>query len=421
LHRDYQGTILAISDEAGIVLEKRAFDAWGSLTKYWNSNGITTIPTSEGLLLLDRGYTGHEHLLGVGLINMNARLYDPKLHRFLSPDNFVQDPSNSQSFNRYGYCWNNPLKYADYNGEIFGWDDLLVAGIGGVINWAANGCQFNAAGLGYFGTGMAAGIATYYGGPLAGAAVLGAGNSVTKQLSTTGNVDGLQLFGDTLTTVAISGASAGISNYIAPYIDPAINSIVVNSVIRESVKQSISNAISGFAISGVMTYAQTGSFNEALIGALSGAGMGAAMGAANGLVVGYVAVKAKTVSNVDHATKAQAETTTEKNSTAGNNTPNQKGRVGEIAAGIDPTNPKVQIKVNGQTRIPDRLENGFLDEVKNVKQQSFTKQLRDFHKYSIDNGLKMRLYLPNNNTPVSAPLQQQFNNGTIIRMSLNLN
>nr|WP_232212841.1 RHS repeat-associated core domain-containing protein [Capnocytophaga sp. oral taxon 326] len=38
---------------------------------------------------------------------MNARLYDPVLHRFLQPDNYVQDPFNTQNFNRYGYCLNN--------------------------------------------------------------------------------------------------------------------------------------------------------------------------------------------------------------------------------------------------------------------------------------------------------------------------
>ena len=62
---------------------------WGNITNYWNAEGATTIP-AEGILL-DRGYTGHEHLLSVGLINMNARLYDPVLHRFLQPDNYVQD------------------------------------------------------------------------------------------------------------------------------------------------------------------------------------------------------------------------------------------------------------------------------------------------------------------------------------------
>jgi hypothetical protein len=230
----------------------------------------------------------------------------------LQPDNFVQDPSNTQNYNRYGYCYNNPLKYTDVTGEWFGWDDLAVAFVGGVINWGANGFQFNAAGLGYFVTGTAAGIATYYGGPVAGAAVLGIGNSVTNQLSTTGKVDGWQIFGDTLTTIAISGASAGIGKYIAPYLDPVVNSIVVNSVIRETVKQSVSNAISGFAIGGAMEFARGGTLNDALNGGLSGLKSGAALGAANGLILGYVAVKAKTVASKENTTQTQTEPTTEK-------------------------------------------------------------------------------------------------------------
>ena len=51
------------------------------------------------------------------LINMNGRMYDPVLGRFLSPDNYVQMPTSAQSFNRYSYCLNNPLKYVDPDGE----------------------------------------------------------------------------------------------------------------------------------------------------------------------------------------------------------------------------------------------------------------------------------------------------------------
>ncbi len=76
---------------------------------------------------LNRGYTGHEMMPEFGLINMNGRLYDPALGRFLSPDNYVQEPGNSQSFNRYSYCLNNPLKYTDPSGELFGIDDLGIA------------------------------------------------------------------------------------------------------------------------------------------------------------------------------------------------------------------------------------------------------------------------------------------------------
>ena len=69
---------------------------------------------------IGRGYTGHERLKWFGLIYMNARLYDPVLGRFLSPDPFVQMPDFTQNFNRYSYCLNNPLVYVDENGEVIG-------------------------------------------------------------------------------------------------------------------------------------------------------------------------------------------------------------------------------------------------------------------------------------------------------------
>ena len=36
---------------------------------------------------------------------------------FLSPDNYMQDPTSQQGFNRYAYCMYNPLKYVDPSGE----------------------------------------------------------------------------------------------------------------------------------------------------------------------------------------------------------------------------------------------------------------------------------------------------------------
>ncbi|WP_054851351.1 RHS repeat-associated core domain-containing protein [Olleya sp. ITB9] len=115
LHRDYLGSILLITDGNGNAKEKRHFDAWGKTVKIEDGNGNTL----DKLTFLDRGYTGHEHLQGVNLIHMNGRLYDPNLKRFLSPDNFVQDPYNTQNYNRYGYVLNNPLMYVDPSGETY--------------------------------------------------------------------------------------------------------------------------------------------------------------------------------------------------------------------------------------------------------------------------------------------------------------
>ena len=47
---------------------------------------------------------------------MNGRIYDPLLGRFLSADLQIQFPGTLQSYNRYSYCRNNPLKAVDLTG-----------------------------------------------------------------------------------------------------------------------------------------------------------------------------------------------------------------------------------------------------------------------------------------------------------------
>lgn len=104
---DHLGSVTRIYDDQGTAVFSAEYDAWGKQTVTTNTIGF------------HRGYTGHEMLSEFGLINMNGRLYDPILGRFHSPDNFVQMPDFSQSFNRYSYCLNNPLKYKDPDGEWF--------------------------------------------------------------------------------------------------------------------------------------------------------------------------------------------------------------------------------------------------------------------------------------------------------------
>lgn len=112
---DNLGSILSVFDDNGKKVFDASYDAWG-----WQSVGMNAIG-------LHRGYTGHEMLEEFGIINMNGRLYDPILGRFFSPDNYVQMPDNSQNFNRYSYCLNNPLKYTDPSGEL-AWFIPVIAG-----------------------------------------------------------------------------------------------------------------------------------------------------------------------------------------------------------------------------------------------------------------------------------------------------
>lgn len=116
---DNLGSIIKLVDIDGNTDFEASYDAWGKQTV-----------ASGNAISFHRGYTGHEMMPEFGLINMNGRLYDPILARFLSPDNYIQMPDFSQSFNRYSYCLNNPLKYTDPDGE-FAWLALGLAIVGG--------------------------------------------------------------------------------------------------------------------------------------------------------------------------------------------------------------------------------------------------------------------------------------------------
>ncbi len=111
LHTDHLGSPDTITDDNGNVIERMSFDPWGQRREVdWTFAPI--LPTSN----TTRGFTGHEMDDEVGLINMNARIYEPVLGRFLSPDPTIPDPSNLQAYNRYSYVYNNPLALTDPSG-----------------------------------------------------------------------------------------------------------------------------------------------------------------------------------------------------------------------------------------------------------------------------------------------------------------
>ncbi len=143
LHLDYQGSLMAISNLSEDVIERRSYDAWGRPREpYTWSYDLGAAFGGAGYGITIRGYTMHEHLEMFSLINMNGRLYDPVLGRMLSPDNYIQAPNNTQSYNRYSYCVNNPLKYTDPSGNIWG---QVLAGLGGAYlgGVVANGGELN--------------------------------------------------------------------------------------------------------------------------------------------------------------------------------------------------------------------------------------------------------------------------------------
>lgn len=119
---DHLGSLTGLLEYDGTQTYGASYDAWGKRT-------ITC-----GYIQVEKGFTGHEHIDELGLINMNGRMYDPLQGRFLSPDPYIQNPNNPQNYNRYSYCLNNPLKYTDPSGEIFGIDDAIIGiAIGAIV------------------------------------------------------------------------------------------------------------------------------------------------------------------------------------------------------------------------------------------------------------------------------------------------
>ena len=133
--RDYLGSITHVANADGTLKQELSYDAWGRLRN--PETQVAYAPGTEPALFLGRGYTGHEHLPQFGLINMNARLYDPVLGRFLSPDPYVQTPDFTQSFNRYSYCLNNPLVYVDQDGELFWFIPVIIGAVIGAYTGAS--------------------------------------------------------------------------------------------------------------------------------------------------------------------------------------------------------------------------------------------------------------------------------------------
>jgi len=88
-----------------------------------NTN-VEQIPIMYNFYCSDGDYIG-KMLDEFGLINMNGRCYDPVVGRFLSPDIIVQNPNNTQCYNRYSYAINNPLKYSDPSG--WSWTPIQAA------------------------------------------------------------------------------------------------------------------------------------------------------------------------------------------------------------------------------------------------------------------------------------------------------
>jgi RHS repeat-associated protein len=293
IHRDHLGSITAITNSSGSKVVEYSYDPWGRQRNPVNQQAYA--PDAAPTLLLKRGYTGHEHLPMFDLVNMNARLYDPILGRFLSPDPYVQAPEFSQSFNRYSYCVNNPLRYTDPDGEWAIIDDLIAAVVGGVINLVTNAIQGNihsfGQGFALFGVGAAGAWAGLYAGPLVSGTIIGAGNEFINQGFGSGkkwnwdNIDGGQILMGGLMGMGMSYVGGQVGGWIGPHVSK-VTSHLGGQAIQQMALQGLSGAGTGFVIGTGVTLLGGKSLEEAINVGLQGAAFGFVTGSVSGLASG---------------------------------------------------------------------------------------------------------------------------------------
>jgi RHS repeat-associated protein len=106
---DRLGTVHAVVDETGTIVESYRFDAWGRVLGVYDGSGMPLTESAIGNKIL---WQGREYSWKTGFYYFRARWYDPVTGRWLS-----NDPAGiSGGLDQYVFCNNNPVNFRDPNG-----------------------------------------------------------------------------------------------------------------------------------------------------------------------------------------------------------------------------------------------------------------------------------------------------------------
>ena len=99
---DHEGTIRDVVDNSGAVVDHREYNSFGQLTSATNPS-----------IAFPFGYTGQRFDSATGLLNLNARWYNPSVGRFIN-----EDPTGFRGGDTdlYRYVNNNPMTMVDPTG-----------------------------------------------------------------------------------------------------------------------------------------------------------------------------------------------------------------------------------------------------------------------------------------------------------------
>jgi RHS repeat-associated protein len=241
VHTDHLGSVTSLSNETGAVIERYSYDPWGKLR---NPNNWKNLEIPPSIPISQRGFTFHEMLDIDWLICMNARVYNPVLGRFLSPDPFVQFPEDLQGLNRFSYVHNNPLSFTDPSGFFLkGLGRLLKKNLGTIVGI---GIAIGTYGVGSPWLAIGSGAAAGFGSSFTNALVSGEGLGGAFKLGLQGGLWG--------------GVNGGITYGIGTNFDP--KGLGGGDLVGMYAKKAVVHGIS----QGALSEAQGGDFKSGFLG-----------------------------------------------------------------------------------------------------------------------------------------------------------
>ena len=126
--RNIFGDIVAVYDEAGTLLARYIYDAYGVVSTLYYNGGSNTRAFYNPFR-----YRGYYYDRDLSLYYLSTRYYDCRTGRFVSPDNYdviTATPGALTDKNLYAYCDDNPIMRRDDGGAF--WDtffDILSLGM----------------------------------------------------------------------------------------------------------------------------------------------------------------------------------------------------------------------------------------------------------------------------------------------------
>ncbi|MCK4257372.1 MAG: hypothetical protein KAX49_00245 [Halanaerobiales bacterium] len=259
LHGDHLGSTGIVTGPEGQVVQKIYYDPFGSILENYVFD-----QENETFVL----YTGEVWDAWSELLYLNARYYNPKLGRFITPDAIISEIFQPLSWNRYSYVRNNPLCFVDPTGHFWeevgdwfkdNWKSFVISVVTITAVVALTVVTFGAGAL------IGVGIAMAVGGTIGGIAAHQAG-------------------GDILSGILVGMAAGGAAAFGGLGIQAGVGALLGNGLLATIASGAFSGAVSGAAMGFASGYAggqgDAGRiFDRMWKGALTGAIVGAAFGA----------------------------------------------------------------------------------------------------------------------------------------------